>query len=134
MATKKIADQIKTWEDICKALNRDANALPDVSMLPEKHQKFVLANIKLAYAAEALNAGWAPDWNDEYQKKWYNWFWVKADADRPSGFGFSHSYAYWTSTDTYIGARLCFKSEQLAIYAKTQFKDWYLDLLLIPAA
>lgn len=132
METKtKITDQIKTWEDICQALTRDPNALPDVSMLPEKHQKFIIASIKLTFAAEVLNEGWEPDYNDEFQKKWYNWFWIKADQERPSGFGFSSTNARWTRASTIVGARLSFKSEQLAVYCKEQFKFWYLDMLLI---
>jgi hypothetical protein len=130
---ERIQDQIKTWEDICAALQRDPNALPDVSMLPEKHQKFVLASIKLTYAAEALNEGWEPNWNNPKEDKYYNYFWVDADKKRPAGFGFTDAHTGWTGTSADVGARVIFKTSTLAIYARVQFKEWYQDMLLIPA-
>jgi hypothetical protein len=84
---ERIQDQIKTWEDICAALQRDPNALPDVSMLPEKHQKFVLASIKLTYAAEALNEGWEPNWNNPKEDKYYNYFWLMQTKNVPPASG-----------------------------------------------
>lgn len=124
-------NQIKTFDDACKALNLQPAALPDVSMLPEKHQKAIIAHCKLVIVAEALNEGWQPNWNDSKEYKYYPWFDVEADEKRLSGFGLSYDgYDVWyTGTD--VGSRLCFKSREVAKYAGEQFKELYAEYFLI---
>ena len=100
-------------------------------MLPEKHRKSIIAFYKLTTIAEALNKGWKPNWYNSSERKWYNWFWVEADAKRPSGFGFSYSYAFCDSAGAGVGSRLCFQSEELAEYAREEFKQLYLEYLLL---
>ena len=122
--------KIKTFNDACKALKLKPT-LPDVSALPKKHQKALLAHYQLIIIAEALNEGWQPDWNNHSEYKYYPWFEVKANAKNPSGFGFSDTrYVYWR-TSTSVDSRLCFKSSELALYAGKQFKELYKDYFLI---
>lgn len=80
--------KIKTFEGACKALKLKATALPNVSALPKKHQKALIAHYKLVIISEALNAGWQPDWSNWNEYKYFPWFEVKKT---PSGFGFSYS-------------------------------------------
>lgn len=123
-------NQIKTFEDACAVLKLDASKLPDVSMLPEKHQKALIAHYKLIIIAQAINNGWEPDWNDDDQYKYYPWFWVKAKADN-SGLGLSYlDYAY-TNSDTSVGSRLCFPTREAAKYAGETFTDLYEEYFLI---
>lgn len=123
--------QIKTFEDACKALNIDANILPDVSMLPAKDQQAFIAHYKLCVITRALNEGWEPNWSDTDQWKYWPWFDVNEDESKPSGFGLSyHDYADWHSS-TDVGSRLCFKSWELAKYAGEQFVDLYEAYYLI---
>ena len=123
--------KIKTFADACKALKLKSTALPDVSMLPKKHRKSMLAYYKLIIIVEALNDGWQPDWSDRNQYKYFAWFEVKADKKRPAGFGFSATaYDAW-STITGAGSRLSFKTSELALYAGKQFADLYQDYLLM---
>jgi hypothetical protein len=72
-----------------------------------------------------------PDYTNSSQGKYYPYFEVKADKDRPSGFGFSRTHsAYWYSC-TSVGSRLCFPSSELALHAAEFFKQLYIDFLLI---
>lgn len=124
--------QIKTFAQACKIAKVDSKKLPDVSMLPKKHQKSFIAYFKLIIIAQAINEGWEPDWNNSNEYKYTPWFEVKADKKRPAGFGFSAAgYGTWR-TFTAVGSRLCFKSRELALYAGKTFTDIYIDYLLIP--
>lgn len=130
MAKKKaITETVKTFEDACKALGIEP-ALPVVSMLPEKHQKAIIAHYKLVTICEALNEGWQPNWNNLDEYKYYPWPAIDASEAIPSGFGFSDSLYDDTNTRTDVGSRLCFKSRELALYALEQFKELYIEYFL----
>lgn len=118
--------KIKTFADACKAL-KIKTKLPDVSALPKKHQKAIIAHYKLVIIAQALNNGWEPNWNDWNEYKYYPWFEIKKGT---SGFGFSGTHcAYWR-TGTAVGSRLCFKTRDLALYAGKQFEKLYKEYFL----
>lgn len=125
-----MTSKIKTFKDACKELGINAKAIPDVSMLPPKDRKAIIAHYKLIKIAEALNDGWKPNWHTG-ESKYNPWFEVIADAKRPSGFGFSYtSYDCWfTGTD--VGSRLCYKSSELALYAGKQFAKLYQEYFLM---
>lgn len=82
----------------------------------------------LKVIAEALNEGWTPDWSNGEFDKWYPWF----DMDSSSSAG---RFSFGDSDDlysySYVGSRLCFKSEELADYAGTQFLELYRELFVI---
>ncbi len=123
--------EITSFEEACKALNISDTDLPTLHHIPEKHQHALLAHYKLVIIAEALNEGWQPDWNNDDQWKYYPWFIVNASEEKPSGFGLSyHVYGRWDSC-TCVGARLCFKSSDLAKYAGKQFKNLYEEYFLL---
>lgn len=123
--------KITSFKAACKAQGIPS-VLPDVSALPEMHQKSILAFYMLTIIIQALNAGWVPDWSNHNEYKYYNWFLIEADKKRPSGFGVSGSYYTPSGTSANVGSRLCFKTRELAQYAREQFKDLYQDYLLIP--
>jgi hypothetical protein len=120
-----ITDRIKTFEDACLALNLDPTHLPIVDLLPEKDRKSIIAYYKLTIIIRALNEGWEPNWWDNNETKFYNYF------DCSSGSGFVYSDTYFTVTDASVGSRLCFNSRYLAVYALSQFRDLYEDYLLV---
>lgn len=122
--------KIKTFEDACEFLKIETT-LPEVSALPIVHQKAIIAFYKLTIITQALNDGWIPDWNNFNEWKYFNWFEIDADKERPSGFGFSDSGSPGTDSVTHVGSRLCFKSRELANYAREEFKELYQDYLLI---
>ncbi len=113
-----IMGRVKTLEDAIKILG---GVSENVKMLLDYNgnDADVLASqahLKLTLIARALNEGWYPDWNDDDEYKWVPVFTdselVYFDAD------------YWNA-NTHVGSRLCFKSEELAKYAATQFADIY---------
>lgn len=124
--------EIKTFEDACKVRALNPTHLPDVSMLPEKHQKAIVAFYKLTIVAEALNADWTPNFSNWDERKYFPWLEVETTEDNTSGVGFSDSHYDFTYTHASVGSRLCFKSSELALYAAKQFEDLYKDYLLLP--
>lgn len=120
--------KINSFEDACKALKLTP-ALPEVSALPEKHQKAVTALYKLIIIAEALNEGWQPDWNNWDERKYYPWFDLESTDGSGSGFSYHDYDAAYTATT--VGARLCFKSSELATHAGQKFIDLYKDYMVL---
>lgn len=122
-------NQIKTFEDACKALNIEP-VLPEVGALPEKHQKAIKTHYMLVIITQALNEGWEPNWHDHNEWKFYPWFRM-GDHHASAGVGFSY-YAYdFDGSASYVGSRLCLKSSELARYAGKQFESLYRDYFLI---
>lgn len=116
---------IKTFEDACKKLNLDTAKLPDVSIMPERFRKPIIAASKLMIIYEAINNGWIPDWNNYDQYKYYPWFGVSS-----SGFGFSDTYYYCDFASTDVGSRLCTDTREKALYIAEQFKTEYQEYFL----
>lgn len=82
----------------------------------------------LKVIAEALNEGWTPDWSNGEFDKWHPWF----DMDDSSSAGrFSFSVSANLISGSSVGSRLCFKSDELADYAGTQFLELYRELFVI---
>lgn len=124
--SQKITDRVKTFEDACKVLGINAqSSLPDVCSMEEKEGKAVLAFAQLSIIRRALNEGWQPDYSNSSQYKYYPW--MKWSAG--SGFSF-HDYDD-DGTISRVGARLTYKTRELAEYAATQFKDLYNDLFTL---
>lgn len=122
--------QIKTFEEACAALKLDPSVLPDVSMLPEKHQKSVTAFYKLTIIAEAMNEGWQPNWKNDNEWKYFPWFDMNPEEDE-SGLGLSYYDYVSTASDSSVGSRLCFRTRELARQAGEQFIELYRDLFLL---
>ena len=122
-----IKDKVKSFEDACKVLDITPS-VPVVTGIPEKYQKPLIANYQLMVIAEALNEGWTPDWSNGEWDKWHPWF----DMDASSSAGrFSFDASVNRRSNSSVGSRLCFKSEELADYAGTQFLELYRELFVI---
>ena len=122
-----IKDKVKSFEDACKVLDITPS-VPVVTGIPEKYQKPLIANYQLMVIAEALNEGWTPDWSNGEFDKWYPWFDMN-DSSSAGRFSFHGSDAQGSLSS--VGSRLCFKSEELADYAGTQFLELYRELFVI---
>lgn len=121
-----ITEKVKSFEDACQLLKIEPN-LPQVDILPENHQKAIIAHYKLVIIAEAVNEGWKPNWDNWEERKYYPWFDLEGSS---SGSGFSyHGYVDWNSF-SYVGSRLCFKTSELAKYIGETFIDLYKDYFL----
>lgn len=116
---KKITERVKSFEDACKEAGFD----PDLDFNFENDTPDEIAYKKLKLIVSVLNEGWKPNWNDGSEKKWWPWFSLS------SGFSFDGSIYGYATTATYVGSRLCFKSEELSTHCAKQFIDLYETLL-----
>lgn len=119
--SEKITDRIKTVEDACAEIGID---LRDV--IHSAHSEYLKKDIvsvnafmKLTVIARALNEGWEPDWSNSRQYKYYPWM------KYAPGVGFSYFGYGNVITSSTVGSRICFKNEELAKYAATQFQKEY---------
>jgi len=112
-----ITDRVTTLEQAKEIL-----CIKDDCFSTNKHSKRALAFQNLCIVIEALNEGWVPDWGDQNQDKYYNYFRMKG--------GFSYDTVNSNSTYTVVPSALCFKSEALARYCYKQFEQLYKDLYL----
>lgn len=113
----KITDRVATLEGAKEILG-----IKDDCFSTNKHSKRALAFQNLCIVIEVLNEGWTPDWEDQNQIKYYNYFRMKG--------GFSYHYVGYFTTLTTVPSALCFKSEELARYCAKQFEQLYKDLYL----
>lgn len=126
-------NKVESFEHACTLLGIGTE-LPDVSMVPEKERESLLSFYKLTIIIRATNTRpdgttWEPDWLNEGQRKWYNWFWVE-EVDGTAGLGCSTTYYTTSSTLANIGSQLCFETAEQAIYVRETFKDLYAKYLL----
>lgn len=148
---KDVTERIKTFDDAyqalgenhpyCRAFDNYGYAVKDTDV---KDDSDIWAYLKLRIICAALNEGWEPQFTeDEYRYYPYFYLYTQEEIDRmdeddkeqllfvgglayhgarcglscaPSNFAFSCSV-------TYLGARLAFKTRELAKYAGTQFAE-----------
>ena len=155
---RPITERVKTFEDACRELGADHpfvlayqnTNLRDPEVAEENRD--ILAYMKLRIIAAALNEGWEPQFTED-EWRWYPWFtlWTEEElsekseewkADRHlistgdysedyAGFAFAYSNYAPSHSASYIGSRLCFKSEALATYCGKQFISLWADFNLI---
>jgi len=115
--SSKITDRIKTFEDVCVELGMSEehffNRCSDDNLTEDE-----IGYRQVKMICEVLNEGWKPNWNNDREYKWRLWFYL----DEP---GFRLSGASYASPGSVVGARLVFKSEELALYAANTFLDIY---------
>lgn len=149
-----IMERIKTFDDAC----REVTGKSEEEWLAENEtknmDKDVLAYLKMRIIVAALNEGWKPTFKeDEYRYYPYYYAYTKSeweslsasrrkelepsvclvggssDSGSLSGPLCVLSYRAWSNANSHFGARLAFKSGELARYAGKQFfdilKDFY---------
>jgi hypothetical protein len=116
---KSVQERIKTMDDVYSELGVTSDEYSNIPF-------YVKAFIKVCQIAESLNEGWQPDWSNSNEYKYYPWF-----SNFVSGSGFACDDYGCNDSDTSIGSRLCFKTEELAQYAGKQFEKEYNEYLLI---
>lgn len=158
---RPVTERIKTFEDACVALNKRAEAGDETAgiLLADYESnrdniicKEMLACMKLFIIVAALNEGWEPQFvKDEY--RYYPWFrlYTKEEYDElseeekgravlRSGGGASavsgvvcvSASSASSSSSTSGGARLAFRTRELALYAGEQFAEEFADFLFKP--
>lgn len=145
---KPVTERVKTFDDACKELGIDAEAIQQqwqdagITMLDE------VAYQKLRIITAALNEGWEPEFKeDEYRYYPYCILYTKAeieqkddewkdehnlqllvgggDSDDGAGCGLACAASgnAWSNASADISARLAHKTEELAIYSGKQFTE-----------
>lgn len=117
--------EIKSFEDACKVHGIDPSILPDVTALQQGMGDYIVNSYKLAVIVAAINDGWVPDYSNYNQRKWYPWFWCENGYKPGSGSGFSFVVSVCYFTDSRVGARLVFESEEKCEYTAKTFLDLY---------
>lgn len=154
-----VMERIKTFDDAC----REVTGKSEEEWLAENEtknmDKDVLAYLKMRIIVAALNEGWKPTFKeDEYRYYPYYYAYTKSEWESLSASGrkelepsvclvggssgdgslsgplFVDSYRAWSRAYSAVGARLAFKTAELARYAGKQFfdifKDFYYDGVL----
>nr|UVY67457.1 MAG: hypothetical protein [Bacteriophage sp.] len=116
-----------------KILSGNVVQLEDVARLVTdinpKHIEALIALNELFTIAQAWNKedGFAPDFSDLEQDKWFPWFVYEKDA---AGFVCANTANTPTGAHADIGSRLCFKSSARAAKFGKQFADLYNKVFL----
>lgn len=158
---KDIKDRVKTFEDACRELGNDHPLVIQYKLYNEQmkgnfdYMEDLTSYFKLRIITAALNEGWEPQFTkDEY--RWYPWYnlYTQEEIDRmdedekkevglllwggsasdgsPCGLAYAYSYHAWSYSNSTIGSRLAFKSEELATYAGKQFIKIYANFCFKP--
>lgn len=156
---KDVKERIKTFDDALqelttKGLSGDETAailLADYESNADNIKNpQILAYMRLAIIAYALNEGWEPKFTtDEYRyHPWFNLYTQKEidemdEEDKGRVLGRSNSYANAVACvgysrtgyasaylSTSAGGRLCFKTKDLAEYAGKQFLDIWAEFMM----
>lgn len=145
---KPVTERVKTFDDACKELGIDAEAIQQqwqdagITMLDE------VAYQKLRIITAALNEGWEPEFKeDEYRYYPYCILYTKAEIEQKDdewkdeynlqlwlgggysdngaycGLAFAYSNSAWSTATARLSARLAHKTEELAIYSGKQFTE-----------
>lgn len=156
---KDIMERIKTFDDALQELNTKALSGDETAaiLLADYESNAdniknpqILAYMRLAIIAYALNEGWEPKFTtDEY--RYYPWFCLYTQneidemdeedkgrvlgrsssvANALAGVAYSRSVNASTSSYTLSGGRLCFKTRDLAEYAGKQFLDIWAEFMM----
>lgn len=156
---RPITERVKTLEDAIAVLGEDHTLVRQYHLYEqqmngnEDDMRDLTAFLKLRIITAALNQGWAPDWTNSDEWKYYPWFCLYTedeyndlDADdkerccRVVGRSYSNAYAGGglvfadavsasSSSYTNYGSRLAFKTRELALYAGKQFVDLWCDFV-----
>ena len=140
---QNVMERIKTFEDaVAELSNRAMNGDKDAGKLLDEWKiiifsadsKDLLAYLKLRIITYALNEGWKPKF-EVNERRSYPWFQLKTSHggnNAYAGYGLVYVYAYYafSSSGTFYGSRLVFKSKELAEYAGKQFTEIYADFIL----
>lgn len=124
-----IIDHVKTFEDAFMIKTGHSYAYAGEPY--EKHRMpHEIARIKLEVICSVLNEGWRPDFSNEDEYKFYPLFEICGRGSSSEGLVFADTFYAPAYADAYVGARLCFKTQELAEYAGKQFVNLYEIMLL----
>jgi len=115
-----IKDRVTDYESACRELGIEPLTEADFGILPKEDRKVYFNRHQLTIGIRALNEGWKPDFHNHTEYKYYNYVY----SDGKSGFSFSVRVRHF-----YCGSDFFLKSNELAKYAQSIFKQQYLNYL-----
>lgn len=123
IASDKITDRIKTFDDVLKAAGKTMEEVIPWKNPKDKFQKSQNALAKLQLIHETLNDGVVLNWNDRNQPKYYAWF------ERLAGvrWVFYCVNSHCSSSSLPVGSYLV--NADLVRYSVNNFMDIWLDYL-----
>ena len=151
---KDIIERVKTFEDACEVLGEDhqyVKAYREWMRISYADCKDITAYLKLRIICAALNEGWKPT-NYDGECRYYPWFYIYTkkeyeklnkdekkkcrvvcrqsyDAYAFGGVVFSSVNISTSSSYSYHGSLIVFKTRELAEYCEKQFIDIWEDYL-----
>ena len=151
---KNIMERVKTFEDACEVLGEDhqyVKAYREWMRISYADCKDITAYLKLRIIAAVLNDGWKPT-NSDGECRYYPWFYIYTkkeyeklnkdekkkcrvvgrqsyDAYAFGGVVFSSLNISTSSSYSYHGSQIVFKTRELAEYCEKQFIDIWSDYL-----
>ena len=151
---KNIMERVKTFEDACEVLGEDhqyVKAYREWMRISYADCKDITAYLKLRIIAAVLNDGWKPT-NSDGECRYYPWFYIYTkkeyeklnkdekkrcrvvgrqsyDAYAFGGVVFSSVNISTSSSYSYHGSQIVFKTRELAEYCEKQFIDIWEDYL-----
>ena len=151
VANRPITERVKTFEDACREIGVDPETVQSQWEEAGLTMPDEVAYQKLRIIAAALNEGWEPKFTEE-EWRWYPWFYLCTEEELSvqndkwkanyvlisiedysgdyAGFACAGSNSAPSNAGTYLGSRLCFKSEALATYCGKQFISLWADFNL----
>ena len=151
---KDIIERVKTFEDACEVLGEDhqyVKAYREWMRISYADCKDITAYLKLRIICAALNDGWKPT-NSDGECRYYPWFYIytkkeyeKLNKDekkkcrvvgRQSYDAYALGFVVFSSVNistsssySYHGSQIVFKTRELAEYCEKQFIDIWADYL-----
>lgn len=145
-APKNVMDRVKTFEDACIETGTDIQAFNEITKNLDKH---VVTYMKLSIIVKALNEDDKFPYFTKEEWRYYPYFWLYTKdkyekmnakdrekvsrvlfrscdvADSDGGVAFAYALCDASHTLDIVGARLAFRTRELALYAGKQFIDLY---------
>lgn len=155
-----ITERVKTYEDAVRELGENHPYVEFANSASWRYEgnegADIVAYLKMRVITAALNEGWEPKFTEgEYRYYPYYTLYTKEEVDKMTdkekeelglvlwggnadygsvaGLACAHSRRAFPRSSSYSGARLAFKSSDLAIYAGKQFIDIFANFYLIPS-
>lgn len=151
---RPVTERIKTFEDCLKELGSTNLLVCEYNTIVDKVQisSDILAYLKLRIVTAALNERWEPTFEYNEWRYWpYFRLYTKEQAERLSdddkkellvvggiadylalcGLSSARSNGGFPHSLSNVGARLAFKSQELALYAGRQFLDIFIPFVYI---
>ena len=152
---RPVTERIKTLADAMEALGQGNPLVEEYIAVRDKLRTDageLIAYLKLRIIVAALNEGWEPKF-EKGEYRYYPWFYLytkeqydelgdeekgrcvlRSGLSTNAGCGFVNVHAHYdaSSSYSYNGSRLAFRTRELAAYAGRQFTEEWADFMFKP--